>query len=250
MGWAAERRSSSGRQRQSRRPLSLRRAQLGQTVQRRHSRTGPARVQELRKRARQLEAEIDGKLVNYNRISVAQVFHRGSIAGRVARVPLRVRAGRAVQRVPAPPSQTRLNSRGRAGGGRRTGHAALTRARPGRTVTPRRPRSQRSSRPSFCRCAAAPARPSAQRRGVTRARRAQLSEVNEQMGHCVGDIGAGDGQRLGHVLQRHRELLHDYDKEFRKVRAPGREGRVRVSVSVCVYVCMCVCACVCVYVCV
>mmetsp|Transcript_11577 Transcript_11577/g.28084 ORF Transcript_11577/g.28084 Transcript_11577/m.28084 type:complete len:229 (+) Transcript_11577:189-875(+) len=97
--------------------------------------------EELRKRARQLEAEVDGKLVSYNRISVSQNGEAAasSLSGELETLLL------------------------------------------------------------------------------------QLSEVNEQMGHCVRDIGPGDGQRLSHVLQRHRELLHDYDKEFRKIKSNIKE---------------------------
>ncbi|MGB1603402.1 MAG: hypothetical protein ACPIOQ_62295, partial [Promethearchaeia archaeon] len=56
----------------------------------------------------------------------------------------------------------------------------------------------------------------------------QLSEANESMGRCLRDMGSsGDSARLMHVLQRHRELLHEYEKECRKIKANIKEQRER-----------------------
>ena len=56
----------------------------------------------------------------------------------------------------------------------------------------------------------------------------QLSEANEGMGRCLRDMGtSGDNARLMHVLQRHRELLHEYEKECRKIKANIIEQRER-----------------------
>uniref|UniRef100_A0A7S0QR18 Golgi SNAP receptor complex member 1 n=1 Tax=Cryptomonas curvata TaxID=233186 RepID=A0A7S0QR18_9CRYP len=55
----------------------------------------------------------------------------------------------------------------------------------------------------------------------------QLSEANESMGRCVRELPPGDSTRMMHVLQRHRDVLHDYDKEFRKIRATIKELRER-----------------------
>mmetsp|Transcript_69977 Transcript_69977/g.145875 ORF Transcript_69977/g.145875 Transcript_69977/m.145875 type:complete len:229 (+) Transcript_69977:293-979(+) len=56
---------------------------------------------------------------------------------------------------------------------------------------------------------------------------AQLSETHQDMGRCVKDLAAGEGARQSHVLQRHRELLHEYEKEFRKIKANIKEQRER-----------------------
>mmetsp|Transcript_4561 Transcript_4561/g.10993 ORF Transcript_4561/g.10993 Transcript_4561/m.10993 type:complete len:226 (+) Transcript_4561:221-898(+) len=55
----------------------------------------------------------------------------------------------------------------------------------------------------------------------------QLSETHQDMGRCVKDLGAGEGARQSHVLQRHRELLHEYEKEFRKIKSNIKEQKER-----------------------
>ncbi|EKX37981.1 Golgi SNAP receptor complex member 1B [Guillardia theta CCMP2712] len=55
----------------------------------------------------------------------------------------------------------------------------------------------------------------------------QLSETNDGMGRCVSDCQTGEGARMSNVLQRHRELLHEYEKEFRKIKANIKEQRER-----------------------
>mmetsp|Transcript_14619 Transcript_14619/g.39861 ORF Transcript_14619/g.39861 Transcript_14619/m.39861 type:complete len:206 (+) Transcript_14619:98-715(+) len=55
----------------------------------------------------------------------------------------------------------------------------------------------------------------------------QLAEVNDAMGLCVRELPPGESARMMHTLQRHREVLHDYDKEFRKIRATIKELRER-----------------------
>ena len=48
------------------------------------------------------------------------------------------------------------------------------------------------------------------------------------MGRCLREFGgAGDSARLSQVLQRHRELLHEYEKECRKIKTNIKEQRER-----------------------
>ena len=56
----------------------------------------------------------------------------------------------------------------------------------------------------------------------------KLSETNESMGRCLRELGGGgDSARLSHILQRHRELLHEYEKECRKIKSNIKEQRER-----------------------
>ena len=64
----------------------------------------------------------------------------------------------------------------------------------------------------------------------------QLSEANEAMGRCLSEMsGSGESARLMHVLQRHREMLHEYEKECRKIKANMKEQRERFSCPVVKY---------------
>mmetsp|Transcript_69976 Transcript_69976/g.145872 ORF Transcript_69976/g.145872 Transcript_69976/m.145872 type:complete len:244 (+) Transcript_69976:293-1024(+) len=116
--------------------------------------------EDVRKRARRLEADIDGKLVAYNRVSVSQGAKGGT--------------------------ESDVES------GEQTGDSFTT--------------SLASELESLL---------------------AQLSETHQDMGRCVKDLAAGEGARQSHVLQRHRELLHEYEKEFRKIKANIKEQRER-----------------------
>jgi len=117
--------------------------------------------EDIRKRARRLEADIDGKLVAFNRVSVNQG-------------------------TPKVEKESDLES------GEQTGDAVTS--------------SLASELESLL---------------------TQLSETHQEMGRCVKDLGAGEGARQSHVLQRHRELLHEYEKEFRKIKANIKEQRER-----------------------
>mmetsp|Transcript_20066 Transcript_20066/g.50769 ORF Transcript_20066/g.50769 Transcript_20066/m.50769 type:complete len:225 (-) Transcript_20066:35-709(-) len=55
----------------------------------------------------------------------------------------------------------------------------------------------------------------------------QLSETNEHMVRFSQGLSPGEAARPGQVLQRHRELLHEYDREFRKIRSNITEQRER-----------------------
>lgn len=58
----------------------------------------------------------------------------------------------------------------------------------------------------------------------------KLSETNESMGRCLRELGGGgDSSRLSHILQRHRELLHEYEKECRKIKSNIKEQRERCA---------------------
>eukprot|EP00960_Hanusia_phi_P027229 746706-Hanusia_phi.AAC.3 len=119
--------------------------------------------EELRKRARQLEADVDGKLIAYNRMSISQDSPLAAAAADTERDAL-LQNGDSVSASLAAELESLL---------------------------------------------------------------LQLSETNDGMGRCVSDCQTGEGARMSNVLQRHRELLHEYEKEFRKIKANIKEQRER-----------------------
>jgi len=55
----------------------------------------------------------------------------------------------------------------------------------------------------------------------------QLSETNEAMARMAQSMPPGEAARPSHFLRRHRELLHEYESEFRKIRSNMDEQRER-----------------------
>lgn len=211
---------------------------------------------ELRRQARTLEADIDHKLIAFNRLSVSWDQARGTMLLRAC--PLRACAACDIHPLPARDGSLSRHA-GRTEGWRRGAgrfaaqwgaHVGLTCCRAGLISRPgactlrhgtlrfhtcrhRLPSlpplrcGDRCVRAAVSTCSPAAVHLTACDVSVL-IRMRQLSEANESMGRCLRDMGSsGDSARLMHVLQRHRELLHEYEKECRKIKANIKEQRER-----------------------
>ena len=221
---------------------------------------GTMEWEDLRRRARTLEADIDAKLIAFNRLSVAQVVPAdaacgsGRQAAAVACLPAclpacccclpllpAAAACRRCLSAPARRAPRRRVSGADGGVDRRRARGPTRRGmRSCIMASPCQPRWPPSSTRTSCRSLLRAARP--RRRSPVTALcshiligpAAQLSETNEEMGRSLREMGgSADSARLMHVLQRHRELLHEYEKECRKIKANIREQRERYAQSPC-----------------
>lgn len=162
----------------------------------------------LRKEARRLETEIDSKLVDYSKLLAnanATVNTRASSFDNL-------RVGDGTQRTQAPPLVS--------------SSLPALRARPMSSLT-----SAESSHPNT---AALQRRPAATSREATlssalnaaESSTAELEALLARLSSVVDALAAGEGSgapaasqaHRAHTVQRHSEILHDYNKEFRKTR--------------------------------